>query len=785
MQEILQENYTTSERILRIKRRVENNEITKPVKKDIFAFSYYKYRNELPLIQQAKALVNTWLLSPAVIESDELIAGGIYLDQMIKLDYRSRIRPSWAPVILNQKSDEVMIEGVNWQELDADWEVIFDGDKKIIEYFKKIISNPISSYQEYIPLEYLESKGFRGIPTCLGTITAGTVHLTGDYSVLLSIGIDGIKKAIRESLVNHKGDSDKEEFLESLLVLCDGIINYARLYSRKARDLSVEEKDPNRKEELLKLSRICSKVPEYPAEDFYEAIQTIFFVQILEGLGGKNLDSPGRFDQYMYPYYRMTIDKSIMSNEEIQELIDAFWLKCDRFKIWNIALGGLTVQEGDACNELTQMCLSSIERLHTRMPNTSFRWSSKTPDSIFEYVAKILSTGTALPALYNDEVIVRALEKAGIPKEDALNYCMGGCNNIHISGKSNFGCPDADKFSVAKPLEWALFNGMCLYHNRREGLETGMPSEFKNFDDFLKAYKMQLIYALKWATNSCNILQEYRSKNLPRLYKSIFIHDCIERACSIDDHGARYNNGTFWLIGFANVADSLAAIKKAVFEEKILTMEELCKNLKNNFKDNERLRYYLLNKCPKFGNNDPYVDDIAIEVTGFCFQEFKKIAAWRGGHYLGQVAVMFRNIELGREFSATPDGRYAGSPLANSIGGQDGFDKEGVTALLNSVSKLPQIEAPCGTILNLRFIKNNLKNYKAIKSLSSLFKQYFLQGGQQLQVTVVNSEELRDAQVHPEKYRDLYIKVGGYVERFVNLSKEQQESILKRTEICL
>ena len=780
----------SSERVLRLKERISERALERKkyweqgrqvppgwLKKEVFALAYVKYSNLPHPVRFAKTLADVWLSSPVNIEPEEMIAGSCSLVQSIGYDYARGI------IVKKDIPGELP-----------------DDELRAVRYFQENFNNYISEYGEIVSAEYLEKKNFQHPPFCLAAFGGGTSHLSFNFDFILKYGLIGIEKKIRTARKAYRGDQKKMDFLEAETILLDGISRLSSNYSHKALELSREEKNNKRRKELLQISDICSRVPWQPARNFYEALQSVWFIYLLDGFANGIKGEFGRFDQYMLPYYKKSVNAGEITAQEAQEMIDLLWVKINTEGagrtitlqgpvaagsdvLANLCLAGLTPDGDDACNELTEMCLSAVDRLALRIPNVSFRWSPKTPPEVWLSAVRILAKGRALPALYSDAVVVPALVKIGVTENDARDYTTGGCNNIHITGKSHFGCPDVDKFNVVKPLEWTLFNGHCLYHNEQEGLTTGEVNCYKDFSELLASYKQQLAHGIKWCAEACNILQEHRSYNFPHLYKSLFVDGCLEKGCVIDSGSAKYNGGMFWLIGFANAGDSLAALRKAVFEEKIISLTELCRVLKNNFLGCENLQAYLKNKCPKFGNNDPYADDLTAEIAAFCFAELKKIPAWRGGFYSGQVTTLFRNIELGRLLSATPDGRMAGEQLCSSIGPADGNDRNGATAMLNSALKIPQDEVPGGVILNMRFIKDEIQEHDKIQKLADLFKAYFLNGGQEVQVTVVNDQELRAAKVNPEKYADLYVKVGGYVARFIDLSAEEQDSIIRRTEL--
>ncbi|MBM4079184.1 MAG: glycyl radical protein, partial [Planctomycetes bacterium] len=464
---------------------------------------------------------------------------------------------------------------------------------------------------------------------------------------------------------------------------------------------------------------------------------------------------------------------------------DCFWLKANEPSVsWNLCIGGQRPTGEDATNEVTYLCLSAAERLRLQKPNLSFRWHSGTPDSALKRALQVVRLGTGFPAIYNDESLVPALTAIGVTLEDARDYAMGGCSEVSVCAKSHYGNEDGD-ISITKPLEYALHNGFCVMHKCREGAETGDVATFKTFDDVLTAYKRQVEFCIALLARYCNLGQQARAEHAPRLVKTLLTDDCLERAQTIDEGGARYNGGQFFVIGLANAADSLAAIKKVVFEEKRLSLSDLVAILDRNFEGHEPLRQQLLNAVPKFGNDDPYVDSLMADIAAHCFTTIKQQRAWRGGVYGANVIVLERNIIFGKSLAATPDGRLAGSPVSDSIGPMQGADRQGPTATINSIGRIDQTLAPGGVILNLKFSPKALEGEDGLDKLAALLKRYFALKGQQVQITVVDKATLLAAQREPHNYRHLLVRVGGFSGRFVDFSDELQRQVIARTEHAL
>ena len=595
-------------------------------------------------------------------------------------------------------------------------------------------------------------------------------HAILDYTRILAGGTEGLRERIRNAM-SMTDDEDKPSFHKALLIMCDAIDVVAQNYSEKAHRMSLEETSPKRKQELEEISEICSKVPNYGASSFREALQTFWFIHLLDGT-----DSPGRFDQYMFPYYKKDLDNGILTKDEAQSLIDHLWKRFNDVRSWNVCISGLRPDGMDGTNDLTYICLEATKRCQKVAPNLSLRLHQNSPDELWMKAIEVIETGVGMPALYNDDVLIPAMMRYGITEEDARDYAMNGCSQVDIQGKSHMGLEDGE-VNLLKCLELALNNGFDPLTKQQIGAEIG--DKFETFDDLFNAYKEQVEYATMRVCKAANIVQKAHAETSPNLFRSLFVDDCIAKGINFKAGGPRYNNGQILTQGIANTADSLAVIKKLVFEEKSVSMAELMEAMQNDFPD-ENFRQKLLNEVPKYGNDDEYVDSIAEDIVEHFYTELNKHQTWRGGTYGGGSIVFTRAVSFGRHVGATPDGRRAHTILADSVGPTRGLDRNGPTAMLKSVAKTPQVLAQSTYLLNLKFTPSVLRDNK--EKVMALLKTYFNEGGQQVQINVVDKETLLKAKAEPDSYHNLVVRVGGFSGYFTQLSHELQDDIIARTE---
>ena len=627
--------------------------------------------------------------------------------------------------------------------------------------------------------------------------------------------------------------------MKSVIKTANAASHYAQRYSALAFDMAEKCTDPARKQELYRISKICAKVPKSGAESFYEACQSFWFVQLLiqTEASGHSI-SPGRFDQYMYPYYKKDLDSGAITREFAQELMDCIWVKLNDLNkvrdaasaegfagyslFQNLIAGGQNKDGVDVTNDLSYMSINAT--LHVLLPQPSFsvRVWNKSPHEFLIRAAELTRTGVGLPAYYNDEVIIPALVSRGVTLADAREYCIIGCVEPQCPGKTD-GWHDAAFFNMCRPLELVFSNGVDK--GEQISIKTGDVTSMSTFDEFYDAYKKQMQYNIELLVNADNAIDTAHAVRCPLPFLSGMVDDCIKKGKSVQEGGAHYNFTGPQGFGIANMADSLYAIKKLVYDDKKVTMAQYKEALDNNYgyglsddeakeitvgvakglaekgialkgeqiqqlfskiKDGSTGKYDSLLKMiediPKFGNDIEEVDAFARDVAYTYTRPLEKFKNPRGGQFQAGLYPVSANVPLGRQTGATPDGRLAHTPVADGVSPSAGKDLSGPTATANSVSKLDHFIASNGTLFNMKFHPSALKGREGLESFVALVRGYFDQKGSHVQFNVVSRETLRDAQAHPEKYRSLVVRVAGYSALFTTLSKSLQDDIINRTE---
>ena len=676
----------------------------------------------------------------------------------------------------------------------------------------------------------------------------GVGHVNVHYDRVIYEGLKGIMAQTAEELEKvEPGDpryGDKKRFLEAVIISCQAVIDYARRYADLARSEAEKESDPKRREELLKIAKTCSHVPENPARTFEEGLQAFWFVQqtIQIESSGHSI-SPGRFDQYMYPLYERDIEAGTLTREYAQELIDCVWVKLNDLNkcrdaasaegfsgyslFQNLIVGGQTPDGRDATNDLSFMCLDATKHVFLPQPSISIRvWNGSAKELLIR-AAEVTRTGIGFPAYYNVEIIIPSMENRGINIEDARNYCIIGCVEPHVPGKED-GWHDAAFFNMCRPLEMVFTNGVD--NGEVASIRTGELESITSYEEFKAAYKKQMDYNIALLVNADNAIDRAHAERAPLPFESALIDDCISRATPLQQGGAHYNFTGPQGFGIANVADSLYAVKTLVFEQKKFTLKELAKALAMNYGQGfdeitakeaamqagkimaekgeeinenmiasiiqkvltmelppeEKKRYEEIREMiidlPHYGNDIDEVDTIAREVAYYYTKPLPQYKNPRGGIFQAGLYPVSANVPLGAQTGATPDGRLAHTPVADGVSPTSGYDLNGPTASCNSVARLDHADASNGTLFNMKMHPSAMSTRKDLEDFASLVRGFFDQKGMHMQFNVVDRQTLLDAQAHPEKYAGLVVRVAGYSALFTTLSKSLQDDIIRRTE---
>lgn len=798
----------------------------------------YKATEGMPVItRRAEAFAHILRHIPIIIRDEELIVGSSTLAPR-----GCQTFPEYSFQWLEDELDTV-------ETRSADPFYISEETKKdlreVHKYWKgKTTSELATSYMAPEAIKAIDHNIF----TPGNYFYNGVGHVTVKYEEVLAIGYEGIiAKAQAELDQCQVGDGDyarRSRFLQAVIKSCQAVIEYAQRYAQLADEMASQCSDPVRKEELYVIAQNCSRVPAKGASGFYEACQSFWFVQqLLQMESSGHSISPGRFDQYMYPYYKKDIENGNITREFAQELMDCIWVKMNDLNkvrdaasaegfagyslFQNLIAGGQNKDGEDVTNDLSIMCIQASMHVHLPMPSLSVRVWNGSPHEFLIKAAELTRTGIGLPAYYNDEVIIPALQNRGIPLDEAREYNIIGCVEPQVPGKTD-GWHDAAFFNMCRPLELVFANGMDK--DELVGIPTGDVTEMTTFDEFYNAYKKQMEYCISLMVNADNAIDVAHAQRCPLPFLSSMVDDCIGRGKSVQEGGAVYNFTGPQGFGVANMADSLYAIRKLVYQDKKVTMEEYKEALIWNFgrgfdrqtitemtvsilkemqskgravdqeavssilnvvmnmkpAPEKKVRYEeihnMIEEVPKFGNDIPDVDYFARDVAYTYSRPLEKYKNPRGGQFQAGLYPVSANVPLGGQTGATPDGRYAHTPVADGVSPSAGKDVNGPTAAATSVSRLDHFICSNGTLFNQKFHPSALSGREGLEKFVALIRSYFDQKGMHMQFNVVSRETLLDAQEHPENYKHLVVRVAGYSALFTTLSRSLQDDIIRRTE---
>lgn len=613
-------------------------------------------------------------------------------------------------------------------------------------------------------------------------------NVVPDYNKVLTQGFLGIKMEAEEKLEQIKklGNPQAMWFLKAVILCCESISDLANRYSIKAKQMVKEEPNACRKEELALLSLICERVPARPARSFHEALQGIWFTHMALRADDSFHIPLGRLDQILYPFHKKDIEKGVITKEKAEELLDCLWVKFNfihsprhYFEGDNgqaIVVGGQTREGEDATNDLSYMFVEASMRIKMIQPSLKVRIHEKIPPALIKKACELARMGTGSPLFCNDDVIIPSLVKVGYALEDARDYVTSACYELLLPGISN-NRPNWGEVCFLRCLESTLNNGKSLLTNQKIGDDLGNLTDYCKFSDLMNNLKKQISREIKKAVNKCK-----GKRYAPAPLLSATMTDCVKNTKDVSEGGCRYNNIGAWGSALANTADALAAIKKLVFEEKKISTEELQDALKLNYENREDLRLTLINKVPKFGCDDDYVDLIAKEIAEYYSQEVLKYFTEDASRYLPSLASAWSYVFVGRKLGASPDGRKARESFAVNFSPAPGRDSKGPTAVIKSLTKIDLSNFPNCSPSDLKFSHSSLFGDKNLENFVSFVKAFTKLGGAQIQFNVVDSETLKKAQLEPDKYRSLIVRVWGFSAYFVTLTKEFQEHVIERYE---
>ncbi len=603
------------------------------------------------------------------------------------------------------------------------------------------------------------------------------------------------------SLIRIKNDANAKEKvneLESMRIVANALIGFANRYADALHQLAEKETDEKRKTELIEMEAICCRVPAYAPRNFHEALQHYWFIHVgvITELNPWDSFNPGRLDQHLYPFYLRDIENGTITEEQAIELLQAFWIKFNNhpsppkmgvtaqesntytdFALIN--LGGVKEDGSDAVNELTYIILDVIEEMRLLQPSSMVQVSKKNPDRFVKRAVKITKTGFGQPSFFSTDAIVQQLLSQGKSLVDARNGGASGCVETGAFGTEAYFL--TGYFNLNKVLEITLNNGVDPLTGKKIGLETGNPENFKSFEEFYEAFERQLNYFIDIKIEGNLVVEKLWAMNMPVPFLSLLIDDCIANATDYNAGGARYNTSYIQGVGLGSITDNLTAIRKHVYEDGSIGMKEMLFALSSNFDGYDEFRYKLIYETPKWGNNDEYADRHAVMVFNSFYKAVNGRPTYRGGVYRINMLPTTSHVYFGSKIGAMPDGRKAFEPLSEGISPVQGADRKGPTGVILSCSKIDHIKTG-GTLLNQKFSPSFFSTDESLDKLVMLIRSYFKLDGHHIQFNVVSANTLRDAQKHPEKYRDLIVRVAGYSDYFNDLGEALQNEIIRRTE---
>jgi len=740
----------------------------------------------------------------------------IYIEDKSLLAGNQATKNRNAPIFPEYTMEFVMNELDQFEKRDGD---IFYITEKTKEQLREIApfwqNNNLRARGEALLPEEVRVFMETGVFGMEGKLNAGDAHLAVNYERILKDGLRGYEKRVKEYKatldLTNPDNIDKYCFYNAVLIVLKAVRNFANRYSVLAKDLAEKEMNQKRKIELLEISRICSKVPYEPAETFKEAVQSVWFIQLILQIesNGHSL-SYGRFDQYMYPYYDRDIKNGTIKESEALELLTCLWIKTLTINkvrsqahtlssagspmYQNVTIAGQTTDKKDAVNDLSFLVLKSVAQTRLTQPNLTVRYHKNINKRFLDECVEVMRLGFGMPALNNDEIIIPSFMDWQVKEEDAYNYSAIGCVETAVPGKWGYRCTGMSYINFPRMLLCTMNNGVDLTSNKRFTKGYGYFTEMESYEELLKAWDKTIREITRYSVIVENVIDKASERDVPDILCSALTDDCIARGKTIKEGGAVYDFISGLQVGIANMADCLAAIKKLVYEEKKITRQELWDAILDDFSSpkNKKIQEMLIREAPKYGNDDDYVDQLIVEAYDSYIEEIEKYPNTRynrgpiGGIRYAGTSSISANVGQGMSTMATPDGRNAFEPLAEGCSPAHNSDKNGPTAVFKSVSKLRTNKITGGVLLNQKMTPQMLSTEENRQKLELLIKTFFNRlHGYHVQYNIVSKETLIDAQKHPEKHKDLIVRVAGYSAFFNVLSKKTQDDIIGRTEQSL
>ncbi len=753
--------------------------------------SFKRSEGEPTIVRRAKAFRDICQGIRIVIHPAELIVGG-----RSPLPRMGIVTPSAAVNWIDQELETLPTRSQD--PFDVDAEDIVELREKIFPYWRgKTLEDSAEASLPQDVKEAITAKAFQ-----VNQTDHAQGHILPNVAEWLREGPLGLKaKAVeaRRRLQEH-GELTEEQaqFYEAVLICLEAGSNFMQRYGDLAQNLAREESDSRRRRELFRIADNCRHLATDAPRNFRQALQSVVFLFVLlEIESNASSFSPGRLDQYLLPFLRLDLESGRLTLAEAQELLECMWIKFNEMILlrsapsaryfagfpigFNLVVGGQLPSGQDATNELSFMCLQAQADVKLPQPNFSVRLYENTPQDFLVTVARVISLGTGMPQVFNDEVVIPAYENRGVTSVDAVNYAIVGCVEISIPGKT-LGWSDAAMFNLVRVLEFTLYGGVEPETGKQIGPRTRPLEELATFADFESAYEKQLVHFIALMVKGVNVVDKLHSRISQTPFLSSVIDDCLEVGRDVTAGGAHYNFSGPQGVQVGNLADSLAALKWMVYDQNQVRPEDLMDALRTNFENNEALRQRLLNAAPKYGNDDDYVDLLGSKWARFYCEEVARYPTPRGGTFHPGFYTVSAHVPLGHNVGATPDGRLAYTPLADGgLSPVAGRDLKGPTAVLRSVSKIDTRLVSNGSLLNLKFLPSFFEQENSLEWFAAFLRGFVDLGIGHVQFNVISGETLRMAQEHPEEFRSLVVRVAGYSAYFVELDKEVQDEIIRRT----
>ncbi len=789
-----------SERIIQLRKKVLSAKSTVCTERAQIYTDVYRQNEEKPVVlKRALALRETLKRMTVFIEEGELIVG----------NQSSELRA--APIFPEYAVSWILGELDEFHQRPGDAFFVSENKRKEIrelcEYWhgKTLVERGCGLMPEWIR-EIHEAHIIRAE----GNLTSGDGHIAVNLKSLLNRGIKGYTELVRKSRrpMENRKDIKREQFYKAVEIVLEGVRIFIERFENLAIDLAEKEKQQERKEELNRISSICRNIKWLPPRSFYEALQLVYMIQlILQIESNGHSVSLGRLDQYLYPFYRKDRENGLLSSEFAMELLENTWIKLyaiNKIRPWshtrysaggplyqNVTIGGQHRNGGDAVNELSWLILRSVGRMRLTQPNLSVRYHSGIGDDFMMECIRVIKKGFGMPAFKNDEIVIPSLISRGVEKEDAYDYSAIGCIEVAVPGKWGYRPTGMSFLNFMRVMLAALNDGYDTESGKTFCKGSGKLEDLDSFEQVMEAWKKQVEYFARASVAVDAVVDTALEELVPDVLCSALVDKCIERGKTLKEGGAKYDLISGLQVGIANLGNSLAAIKKLVFEEKVITKSQLMKNLANNYEgaEGQRIRQILMNRAPKYGNDEDYVDELLREAYLYFIDELEKHHNTRfgrgpigGGYYAGTSSIS-ANVPSGSVVPATPDGRKAYTPLAEGSSPSAGTDVKGPTAVFKSVSKLPTNRILGGVLLNQKIAPSAIRNERDVQKLIALLRTFFDDlKGWHIQYNVVSKDTLLEAKRDPETHRDLVIRVAGYSAFFTTLAPEMQDDIIARTE---